>query len=103
MNNPPARAEGDRGLLEKALQRSARLILHDSRREDFRPEWKIIAHPDRTADKFEVASERLRSQIQGVINKKPARRHIRTLPHIQSVSESDRIYYIIRRRHVRGA
>src|SRR6266550_147210 len=61
MNDAPARAECDRGLLDPALKRSARLIFHHTRREHFRSEREIIAHPHRAADIFDIASQRVRS------------------------------------------
>src|SRR5438093_13327661 len=57
MNNAGARPECDRRLLEPALQRSARFILHHAGRKRFRSKRKVIAEANRSADIFDVASK----------------------------------------------
>src|SRR5882724_10389860 len=95
MNNAGARAECHGGLLEPALQWSASLIFRHARRGHLRRKWLVIACAHRAPDKFNVASESVRCQIHRVFDQKPARVHIRALPHIQSVCKSDRIDEVV--------
>src|SRR5882724_2260010 len=95
MNNAGARAECDRRLLKPALQRSAWFILHHTGSKRFRSQRKVITNPDRSADIFDVASERARSQIQCVVDQEPPRRHVGALPHIDGICEAQSIYKII--------
>src|SRR5881392_2652294 len=97
MNNAAASTERDRGLLEPTLQGSARLVLHHPRREHLRPEGKIVTRSNRAADKFDVASERLRGQIQGIGDDKSTRHHVWAFPHIKRVRKADSVQQIILR------
>src|SRR4030095_1483169 len=92
MDNAGASAKCDRRLLKPALERSARLILHHTGSKRFRSKWKVIAHPDCSTDKFDVASERARRQIQCVVDQEPPRCHEWALPHIEGVREDESIY-----------
>src|SRR5205814_7992132 len=78
-----------------ALQRSARLIFHHTGSKRFRSKWKIIANADCSADKFDVASECARCQIQCVVDQEPPRCHEWALPHIEGVREAESIYKVI--------
>src|SRR6266404_7031227 len=95
MDNAGTSTESDRGLLEPALERSSRFIFDHARRQRFRPERKVVADSDRASDKFDVASERARCQIQCVIDQEPPRCHEWALPHIEGVREAESIYKVI--------
>jgi hypothetical protein len=95
VNDAGASAECDRRLLEPALQRSPRFVLHHTGSKRFRSKRKIIADPHRSADIFDVASERARGQIQGVIDQESPRRHEGTLPQINGICEAQSIYKVI--------
>src|SRR6266700_2011258 len=95
MNNARACAEPDPGLLEPALQWSTRFIFDHAWRERFWSKGKVVAQPSSAADKFDVASKRIRSQIQSVVEEKPTRRHVWALPQIERVRQADRIHKIV--------
>src|SRR6266496_1995401 len=91
MNNAGARPECQRGLLEPVLQWSASLVFRHAGRGYLRRKWQVITYAHGPSDKFNVTSESTRCQLYCVFDQKPARVHIRALPHIQSVGKPDRI------------
>ena len=85
--------------MKPPLQRSSGgLVFHYTWSERLGSERKIVPNAHRASDKFDIAAKRVRSQIHCITNEEPSWRHQRTLTKIQSVSKSDRVYEIIRRR-----
>src|SRR6266536_2788727 len=95
MNNAGSRPECQRGLLEPVLQWSASLIFRHAWRGYLWRKWQVVRCAHRAPNVFSVASESVRCQIHRVFDQKPARVHIRALPHIQSVCKSGGIDQVI--------
>src|SRR5260370_31213726 len=95
MDNAGPRTESERRLLKPPMERSPGFILDHAWGQRFRPERKVVARPNRASDKFDVASERARRQIQSVVDQEAARRHEWALPHIECICEAQSIHKII--------
>jgi hypothetical protein len=60
MNNAAARAEGNGGLLDPPLKRSAAgLIFYDTWREWLGSKWQIVTNAHGATDKFDIAFQRI--------------------------------------------
>ena len=71
------------------------MIFHDTRRERFGSKWKIVTNSHCAADKFDIASQRARSDVKRVTDEKSARVHIWALTQIKRISDPDGIYLVI--------
>ena len=91
MNNAGARPKGERRLLEPTLQGSSSFIFDDSGGKRFRRKRKIVAQPNRAADKVYIAAECAGRDIERVLGNEPARRYERAFPAIKCLRKSERV------------
>src|SRR5437867_929623 len=91
MHQTGARAEGEKRLLQPALQRGQRLIFDYPGRERFRTERQEVAEPNRAAGQLDFAAKHSGSEIERGVTDKTARRDQRAVAQIERLSETERV------------